>query len=185
MSVSGTGVSLTVENCVTILEWSYQANNGVIMKNKKQTQVTIGVGVIVIALIWLVLENTRSSSIRYFEVKEIAAEAASLDGRQIRMRGKVKNGSINKDRESLKVRFVIQDELGKTSYPVEYSGIVPDTFKDGSEVVVDGTFHRDATFEATMLQAKCPSKYEMQDRGTKGQMPKNHTSAPADNQKGY
>ncbi|MBI3921666.1 MAG: cytochrome c maturation protein CcmE [Armatimonadetes bacterium] len=146
------------------------------MKSKKQLQVTLGVSVIVVLLGWLVYDGTKSSSMRYFEVKEIAAESANLEGKQVRMRGKVRTGSIEKNSKDLEVRFVIQDDQGHVTYPVLYKGIVPDTFKDGSEVVVDGTFHATGSFEATQLQAKCPSKYEMKDRVKKGSLPKDHST---------
>ena len=40
-----------------------------------------------------------------------------------------------------------------------YTGIVPDTFKNDSEVVLTGTLGPDG-FHATGMTAKCPSKYE-------------------------
>jgi len=40
-----------------------------------------------------------------------------------------------------------------------YTGIVPDTFKDDSEVVLTGMLTKDG-FMANDLTAKCPSKYD-------------------------
>jgi cytochrome c-type biogenesis protein CcmE len=48
---------------------------------------------------------------------------------------------------------------GARALPVAYSGVVPDIFKDGRQVVVEGALGRDGTFEATTLLAKCPTKY--------------------------
>src|SRR5208337_2768783 len=35
----------------------------------------------------------------------------------------------------------------------------PDTFKDNSQALAEGTYGRDGQFHATVLQAKCASKY--------------------------
>ena len=59
------------------------------------------------------------------------------------------------------VRFVMTD--GGASMPVNYHGIIPDTFVDGADVVVEGQIDGSGTFQAHTLLAKCPSKYEAAD----------------------
>jgi cytochrome c-type biogenesis protein CcmE len=49
---------------------------------------------------------------------------------------------------------------GSRTYPVVYRGIIPDTFTDSVDVVVEGRLGRDGTFRATTLLAKCASRYE-------------------------
>ncbi|MBX7149614.1 cytochrome c maturation protein CcmE [bacterium] len=44
--------------------------------------------------------------------------------------------------------------------PVRYKGLAPDTFKEGSEVVVTGLWKDEGYFEASEILAKCASKYE-------------------------
>jgi cytochrome c-type biogenesis protein CcmE len=63
-----------------------------------------------------------------------------------------------------------QDQL----LSVDYTGTEapPDTFKDDSQALADGSFGRDGVFHAKALQAKCASKYAPQP-GT----PANGTSA--------
>ena len=47
-----------------------------------------------------------------------------------------------------------------------YSGAVPDTFKPGVEVIVEGGLDASGgVFNATTLMTKCPSKYQKQNRG--------------------
>ena len=71
-------------------------------------------------------------------------------------------GSIQKDLDASRVDFVIQDEASVDSrLAVHYPQIdVPDLFKDGAEVVVEGRLDGDSDFHATNLLAKCPSKFE-------------------------
>jgi cytochrome c-type biogenesis protein CcmE len=54
-------------------------------------------------------------------------------------------------------------EEGRT-LPVVYQGTEapPDTFKDDSQAMAEGTFGRDGVFHAQKLQAKCASKYAPQ-----------------------
>jgi len=58
------------------------------------------------------------------------------------------------------LHFLLRDRHGMTSVPVVYTGTVPDLFKTGREVVVDGTL-RNGVFVAVRnsLVTKCPSKY--------------------------
>jgi len=52
--------------------------------------------------------------------------------------------------------------------PVSYTGTEapPDTFKDDSQALADGSFGRDGVFHAKQLQAKCASKYAPQPGAT-------------------
>jgi cytochrome c-type biogenesis protein CcmE len=58
------------------------------------------------------------------------------------------------------LHFLLRDRHATASVPVAYKGSVPDLFKTGREVVVDGKLHR-GTFVAVpdTLVTKCPSKY--------------------------
>lgn len=74
--------------------------------------------------------------------------------------GTVVDGSI--ESQGARMRFEIADrEDPGTSIPVEYSGQVPDPFREGREVIVTGEFV-DGTLEAEKdsLITKCPSKFE-------------------------
>ena len=69
-------------------------------------------------------------------------------------------GKTSGDGHDTALRFRLRDRDGSTSVPVVYRGSVPDLFRTGREVVVDGTL-RDGTFvaERNSLVTKCPSKY--------------------------
>ena len=47
---------------------------------------------------------------------------------------------------------------------VSYSGAVPDTFKAGAEVIVEGGMGPEGRFAAKTLMTKCPSKYQKENR---------------------
>ena len=72
--------------------------------------------------------------------------------------GDVVDGSIT--RENQIVRFVISENQHTLSVHYVGKDILPDTFQDGSQAVVEGDYDPDGIFRATHIQAKCASKYE-------------------------
>ena len=76
-----------------------------------------------------------------------------------KLTGKVVDGSVKREGDSM--TFSIRDRAGSASVPVTYSGVVPDPFRDGREVIVDGRL-QDGRFvaERDSLVTKCPSKFE-------------------------
>ena len=76
--------------------------------------------------------------------------------KNFRLGGMVKSGSIQRSSESLKVTFTVIDASG--SMPVEYTGILPDLFRDNQSVIATG--HMDnARFIATEVLAKHDETY--------------------------
>ncbi|HET6361940.1 MAG TPA: cytochrome c maturation protein CcmE [Gemmatimonadota bacterium] len=131
-------------------------------------RLAIGILLVGAALSYLVYAGTRDNLVYYYEVGEVQAAAAATDGR-IRVSGDVVEGSIVKDEKAREIRFAIratkadgeeQSERGAESIPVVYAGTVPDIFREGIQVVVEGEMASDGTFEAETLLAKCPSKYQ-------------------------
>ena len=85
--------------------------------------------------------------------------ANSQQGRSYQLTGKVVNGSVSRDGETL--LFRVRDRNGSDSVPVRYTGTVPDPFRDGREVIVTVKSNGSGTFvgERDSLVTKCPSKF--------------------------
>ena len=124
---------------------------------KKQIKFLMGSAAIVLALIYLVITGIGKTSVYYLTVSELLAKGESMYGEGVRVSGKVVNGSIQRDSAS-RVDFKITDDY--KDIKVRYKGIVPDLFKEGREVVVEGKVDPGGIFEATTLLTSCPSKYE-------------------------
>jgi cytochrome c-type biogenesis protein CcmE len=80
--------------------------------------------------------------------------------------GKVAAGSVTRSGDTL--RFAMRDRNGRgPALPVVYTGVVPDPFRVGREVIVTGKLH-DGTFvgERDSLVTKCPSKFQATPAGT-------------------
>jgi cytochrome c-type biogenesis protein CcmE len=82
-------------------------------------------------------------------------------GRTYQLTGKVAGHSVKRSRDRL--RFTMRDRNGGASLPVDYTGIVPDPFREGREVIVTGKL-QNGTFVANRdsLVTKCPSKFQKQ-----------------------
>jgi cytochrome c-type biogenesis protein CcmE len=91
--------------------------------------------------------------------------AGAEPGRSYELTGKVVADSVDKDGDRL--TFRIRDRDGRESLPVTYSGVVPDPFREGREVIVSGELER-GTFvaERDSLITKCPSKFTKDEQST-------------------
>jgi len=119
----------------------------------------IGVTSLVLATVFgILLYTTLGESMQYYKyVDEVVGSQSDWSGKKLQVHGYVVPGSIGKKRDRLEYRFDIQRN-GKTLRAF-YNGVVPDTFKDDSEVVLTGVLTEEG-FMANDMTAKCPSKYE-------------------------
>ncbi|MBI4216469.1 MAG: cytochrome c maturation protein CcmE [Chloroflexi bacterium] len=113
---------------------------------------------ILLAMAYLMLNAFNSFGTYYLTLDEFRAQGASVYGTEVRITGKIDGASISWDNRSRVMAFAITNADGRDRMPVVYSGVVPDTFKAGNDVVLDGKYES-GTFKATKLQVKCPSKY--------------------------
>jgi len=124
---------------------------------KKKKKFIIVSLIIVISLILFVYTGIKETMVYYMTLSELFSKKDSIDNKGIRITGRVAKGSIKKAGD-LNIDFIITD--GKRNLLVSYKGIVPDTFKEGIDIVVEG-YYRDNIFNANNILVKCPSKYEI------------------------
>ena len=83
-----------------------------------------------------------------------------------RLFGTVAEDGLSRSETGRDVKFRLEDQENKaTTLWVEYTGAIPDTFKAGAEVIVEGGLRPDGSFQAKTLMTKCPSKYQKENRG--------------------
>jgi len=116
-------------------------------------------GVLVAALGGLMYTTLSEGTEYYKHVDEVMANPAEWQGKRMSLHGYVVDKSILGKPGTLEYLFQIQSN-GKV-ISARYTGVVPDTFKDGSEVVLKGQLGPHG-FDVSPngVMAKCPSKYE-------------------------
>jgi cytochrome c-type biogenesis protein CcmE len=120
-----------------------------------------GTAAILLSLAYLVYGGIQQGATYWVTVGELQQHASATALARVRLGGTVAAGSVRWDPSHRQVRFVITD--GEHGLPVAYTGVVPDIFREGRQVVVEGTLGRGGTFDATTLLAKCPTKYNPAD----------------------
>ncbi len=124
-------------------------------KRRRQLAVIL-LGVLGVAIaLGLILYALRAQTDYFYTPDQIASGAAPHDKR-IKAGGMVVKGSLSKATDALDARFQITDF--KSTVRVQYNGILPDLFKEGSGVVATGRLH-DGVFIAEQILAKHDENY--------------------------
>lgn len=103
----------------------------------------------------LVLMAFSSNLVFFYSPSEMKTQRVEFD-RRVRIGGLVENKSLRRDRDG-GVGFRVTD--GKTDIPVAYHGILPDLFREGQGVVVEGELRPNGVFAATTVLAKHDARY--------------------------
>jgi len=126
------------------------------MKPKNQRLVLVSAALVaVLVAVLLGMWGLRDKAAYFYTPADVAAGKA-VAGQAIRLGGMVEKGSVEHDRDGVTVRFIVTD--GKSRLPVEYRGIVPDLFREGSGVVAEGRLQR-SKFIADNILAKHDERY--------------------------
>ena len=129
-------------------------------------RIGLAVAIIVGTIGWLAWSGYGANKSYYVTIPELGGMGDKAYHSQLRVEGFVQPGSIEEN--GTHVTFVLNEfESHSPKAPagrllkVVYKGSEPppDTFKDDSQALAEGTYGRDGVFHATILQAKCASKY--------------------------
>ncbi len=93
----------------------------------------------------------------FYAPEQIARGEAPVDT-TIRAGGMVREGSVVRDEESLKVSFIISD-MKDAEVVIEYEGILPDLFREGQGIIARGQMNTDGVFVAEEVLAKHDENY--------------------------
>lgn len=128
------------------------------MATKAIMKTLIGVFIIGGGITYFLFQAMQSSWAYYYSVDELMVNTAAAQNSALRVAGKVKEDSIQRDLEKMQLTFLLAGATKEV--PIQYHGSVPDNFADGKEVVVEGQLDADGVFRADMLTTKCESKYK-------------------------
>ena len=122
----------------------------------KALKIALTCVVLVAALGGLMYTTLSEGTEYYIHVDEVMQNPASWEGKRVQLHGFVED--LRQRPNSLDYRFNVRFN-GKV-ITANYTGVVPDTFKNESEVVLKGKLHGDGfSVDPNGVMAKCPSKY--------------------------
>lgn len=131
----------------------------------------IGACLLVSAIGYLMYAGVQQSSMYYFTIAEFLPKKEQLVGEGVRVAGRVAAGSLWKQTtaKGTEMKFAIGDFTDETAegpetVRVAYSGVVPDMFAEGRDVIIEGKYV-DGTLQAQTIMTSCPSKYEAESEG--------------------
>jgi len=104
----------------------------------------------------LMLAAFRQNLVYFYTPTAIAKGDAPI-GHKFRIGGLVANGSVEHEPDSMDVRFRVTDTAN--GVPVVYSGVLPDLFREGQGIVVDGRLNSSGVFVADRVLAKHDENY--------------------------
>jgi cytochrome c-type biogenesis protein CcmE len=109
------------------------------------------------------LFTTLGEATEYYKlVDEVMVQPEQWYGKKLQLHGFAKE--VTRKPNSLEYRFVVESNGQRVT--ATYKGVVPDTFKNDSEVVLKGTLSADGfAVVPNGVMAKCPSKYEPKTSG--------------------
>jgi cytochrome c-type biogenesis protein CcmE len=126
--------------------------------NSKPIKIAATVIVLTLGFAGLLYSTLRDGTEYYKHVDEVMTAPTAWQGKRLQLHGFIVDGSILQKPDTLQYRFQVQNN-GKI-VQAEYTGIVPDGFKSGSEVVLKGRLSPHGfNVEPGGVMAKCPSKY--------------------------
>ena len=128
-------------------------------QRKRKIRLVVALGVAVLLAVALVYTSFSAST----EAREPSELVNAAPGSSYELTGRVVKGSVEREGSSLRFRVADRDGGGETM-PVTYSGVVPDPFRGGREIVLSGEVERGVFVgEPDTLVTKCPSKFTTDD----------------------
>jgi cytochrome c-type biogenesis protein CcmE len=116
------------------------------------------------AVTFLLTASLKQGAEYYKHVDEVMSNVDAWRGKRLQVHGNVVDGSIEQAKGTLLYRFKIESRTPRPHATIDatYTGLVPDTFKSGAEVVAKGTLTADNRLDVVPdgIMAKCPSKYD-------------------------
>lgn len=133
---------------------------------KKKIKNLIFISIILSTFVYLIYQGVSDTMVYYLSVNELLEKGDSIYRKKLRLGGKILKESIKLDSLKQDLSFKIYEDDKKIL--IKYHGIVPDSFMQSEDVIVEGIFLPGKIFEAAVLMPKCPSKYDVKTDKNKG-----------------
>lgn len=119
---------------------------------------TIVVAVAILAGSGFIIRSSFSTAVFNLEIRDILNNPEKYGSSEFKVAGDVTPGSI-KSTGKFQIEFKLSDKEGRT-IDCRYSGVVPDPFGEGKEVILLASLNEDKSLNVKKITVKCPSKYQ-------------------------
>ena len=127
------------------------------MTRKRRRLIAVLAGLVMLGIATaLVLSAFRENLVFFYSPSDLMTKHAA-EGRRLRIGGLVERGSVVRESDGKTVEFRITD--GKQAVPVTFGGVLPDLFREGQGVVIEGKLDRAGTVQADTVLAKHDENY--------------------------
>ncbi|GMR12156.1 MAG: cytochrome c maturation protein CcmE [Gemmatimonadota bacterium] len=123
----------------------------------RRTRTIVGAAVAGGALLYLVAAGIGGNLVYFLTPTELIAKGQMAYGVSFRLSGEVVPGSVRWNAEAVDLRFRIRDE--QNTIEVVSTGVPPQMFQDGMEVIVEGSLDSTGVFQSTNLMVKHSNEY--------------------------
>jgi cytochrome c-type biogenesis protein CcmE len=123
-------------------------------RKQKRLAIIAGLGAVLAVAATIIFVALRDQIVFFYSPSEIHEKAVAA-GTPIRLGGLVKEGTWKRQGETSD--FVVTD--GQTEMATHYVGLLPDLFREGQGVVIEGSVTPQGTFAATNVLAKHDENY--------------------------
>ena len=125
-----------------------------------ETRLVVIVVVLALALGYLIYAAFPGNTLYYLTVDEFLADEQNLDGRSIRVIGKLVPESFQRESGNEILANFVLTEKGQV-LQADYEGVLPDLFfNPHSDVVLEGSYGENGVFHTDTVIVKCPTKYQ-------------------------
>lgn len=125
-------------------------------KRQKRLMLIIVLVVGVSIAVGLALKAFNQNLMYFYTTTEVKDGVAPQD-QMIRLGGIVVEGSVNRPNNDVKIEFTLTDNNAEVT--VEYSGILPDLFREGQGILAHGKVNQQQIFIADEVLAKHDENY--------------------------
>jgi cytochrome c-type biogenesis protein CcmE len=124
----------------------------------RQTKFLLGAFVIFAAIGAYVIFSTNATQQYFLTLSELDAKGALAAQQAVRVGGNLEPNSTHINSKDVTAQFALTD--GSKVLPVVYKGVLPDMVEKSTQVIAEGKLGSDGVFHASLVMAKCPSKYD-------------------------
>jgi len=127
------------------------------MRPKRRRLIYVIAGLVLLGGAAAIVLSVLSENLVFFYSPSDLAAKTVPEGRRLRIGGLVAPGSVHKEGDGKSVTFAVTDNVKQIT--VTYVGALPDLFREGQGVVVEGARSGDGSIRATSVLAKHDERY--------------------------